>query len=279
MVIGIAWKETEEFPYFKKLLENAQIKIKEFPVLHSILGDFSRANKENYKENQILMLASRAFSSPFLGGKPDLGDAKELKHLEILLKDIIPRLNRAKKEEIKSKLNEFNENNIKTIQELKLYGELRQNNYVSNLQYQNEKRGNHDFYFKLDWEEFNLELTSLGKSTVEVILEKAFNSATESILEEVPPYTYLKLDVQTDKLLDENGNNDPEEIKKDILKHYSSIKPIIHLKKGIYNIQDIPDEPSKSLFDAKETLQVFSHNYERILELFKTDDGIKFLKK
>ena len=279
MVIGIAWRETEQFPYFKKFVQNAKRKIKEFPSLHRIVGDFSGVNKENYQKNFILLLAAHAVPDPFFKRKPDLQSEKELNELEMLLKEIILTLGKDAKSKVKSRLKGFNENPMQIIHELRLYRELRQNDHVLDLDYENSEIGNHDFYFKLDGKEFNLELTGLGKGEIEKILERAFKEGAEEILEEIPQYTRLKFYIKTDMLLDEKGDNDSERIKKEILKHYSSIKPIIHIKRGIDNIEEIPDKPNKSLFDARETLKLFPHNYERILKLFKTDEAIKFLKK
>lgn len=78
--------------YFNLKIKNAREKIKEFPFLSKILGNFEFATKHNYHRNIFMNLASSAFSDPCLSDKPNKNSEDKLKELENTLSDLVPKL-------------------------------------------------------------------------------------------------------------------------------------------------------------------------------------------
>lgn len=274
---GQASEATQSFNYPQETIENARKKIKEFPILHSIVGDFPNANKLNYSENHVLMLASAAVSSPFLEGQPDMSATHKLHQLEILLKYLLPELKNEPKQKLIARLKEFGQNNYATMMELGVYLELVRNPAISQLDYENSEKGNHDFFFLVDEQEVNMELTSLWKGEIQEILERAFEKAANKFLDVIPDNTMFIVQVVNDMLL-KAKDNDSDEISEIIFESFKKIKPIVDVSKNNYfrwerNLGD--DE--KSLYSANVIYPYISHFGERLIELSKTNQGIDFL--
>src|SRR3989344_1023896 len=227
--IGRAFRENEQFNYPKETIDKGREKIKEFFTLNTILNNFNKADKNNYNKNHFLILGRDAVSNPFIGGQPDKDAEAKLKRYDTLLNFLLPRLSKDSKEKLISRLKDFGENHFKTILELEFFLELRVNKSIFDIHYEDSKRGNHDFCIKIDDTELNIELTSLGEGIIQKILETGFNIASNEIIEHIPERTLLKLDVDTDLILNQDDKNDPELIKNVLIQDFIKIKSIVNI--------------------------------------------------
>jgi hypothetical protein len=274
-----AYEENEDFKYSQEVIQQAQEKIKEFPILYDILRDFSGANQDNYSENYFLMLSAHATSDPFLKNEPNLQSQAKLHNLNVLLQLILPTLKKDIKTKILARLKGFDEEHYKTILELELYIDLIRRD-VSNLEYENPERGTHDFYFIIDNDEFNIELTSLGRGKIQEMLENAFKKTCETILAEMPEKTLLKFHVQTDKLLEESGNNDEGIISTKLYQDFKILEELIYITRNNYCfVETNLGNSEKSLFDCLDIMVYFGEFGERVLKLIQTEEGQEYLEK
>ena len=278
--IGRAFRENEQFNYSKETIAKGREKIKEFSTLNFILDNFNKADKQNYNKNHFLMLARDAVSNPFIGGQPDNNAEAKLKRYEILLNFLIPRLSKDSKEKLISRLKDFGENHFKTILELELLLELIVNKSVSDVHYENPKKGNHDFCVGMGNAELNIELTSLGEGTIQKILETAFDMASNEIIEHIQEGTLLKLDINTDLILNQDGKNEPANIKTVLVQDFLKIKPIVNVIRNDHCIleKNLGDQ-EKSLYDFKDLFKYYNQFGQRLSKLLETPEGIEFLKK
>lgn len=275
---GSAFIENKDFNYSKDIIDNARKKIKEYPILASILDNFNSANQENYKDNYLLMLASRAIYDPLLNG-PDKLREEKLKEFEGALAEIMPKLHKGPQNKLISRLKGFDENNFRTIIELEFYIQLTQHKFVKDVTYEDTTSGEHDFMFKLDNTEFNLELTSIGKGRIQEILEEAFKKTAKELLKLIPDKHILKLNVETDKILKEEGKNNSEEIENILIENYKLIEPIIPIIKNQYcHIEKRMSSLDKTLYEVKDLFRFYSEFGERLIALLDSSSGINFLK-
>lgn len=277
---GIAVRESEQFNYSKETIDKAKEKIKEFPTLNSILNNFSKANKENYKKNHFLILARDALSNPFIGNQPDMDAEAELKRYESLLNFLIPRLNKDSKKKLISRLKDFGENHSKTVLELELLSELITKESVFNVHYENPEKGNHDFCVEMGDTELNIELTSLGEGSIEKILKTAFSMAANEIIEQIPEDTVLRLEVDTSSILNQEGKNEPIKIKNILVQSFLKIWPIINVIRNNYCIiEKNLGDPEEYLYDFKDSYKYYNEFGDRLSKLLETPEGLEFLKK
>ncbi|MBI2558213.1 hypothetical protein HYW20_02735 [Candidatus Woesearchaeota archaeon] len=277
--IGRAFRENEQFDYPKETITKGREKIKEFPTLSSILENFNKADRQNYNKNHFLMLARDAVSNPFIGGQPDKEAEAKLKRYDILLNFLIPRLSKDTKEKIISRLKDFGENHFKTILELELLLELIVNKSVSDIHYEDPKKGNHDFCIVMGDTEINIELTSLGEGTIQRILENAFDMASNEIIEYISESTLLKLDVDTDLILNLKGKNDSDSIKDVLVGGFVKIKPLVNVVRNNHCILESNfGDQEKYLYDFKDLFKYYNEFGERLVKLLETPEGIEFLK-
>ena len=277
--MGQAFEENRKFIYSKDFIKKAKDKIKEFSTLNSILN-FENANKDNYNKNYFLRIGRNAVSNPFRDNRPDSESERKLKIYDLLLKEIIPKLDGKSKAKLISRLNSYGENHFKTILELEFYIELIKNEKIKDIEYENPQKGNHDFSFKVDYTEFNLELTSLGKGIIQEILEEAYTKAANEILKNLKEETLVKLDVNSDMLLKEQGENNSNEIRDIILANYKKIENVVYCIRNNYCILEknlgSNDEP---LYELKDLYEHYSKFGERLAELLKTPEGVDYLKR
>lgn len=278
IIMGQAFEENKDFQYVQDYISKAQTKLKEFQNLSQVLGKFDDANRSNYNKNYFLLHSRNAVSNPFNNGQPDKNSEDKLKVYDVLLKAILPELNGERRSKLISRLKGYGENHFKTIQELEFFLELVKNDAITEITYEDPKKGNHDFSFKFQNEEFNVELTSTGTGMVQAILEDAFNAAANEILTTLEPGTLLKLHADTSMLLDLTGENNPDEIKNILLTNYNKIEKIVKVIKNNFCILGINWSPEKSLYDLKDYYEHYNELGERLSKLLETDDGISYLK-
>ena len=209
-------------PYFEDKLNKARTKLKEFPTILSIVNNFNLANRENHTENLFINLLSASVSDAFLEGKPNEGYNNILKSFEEVLRKLLPKLSRDKKNNLVARLKSFGDKHRETINEIEFLVELKQNSNISDIEYENESLGSHDFNIKIDSEEFNIEQTSLGESKIQQIVEEAFSLASKEIIERIPKKILLKIDVDTNKILKERDNS-VEEVKTVVMEDYEKL--------------------------------------------------------
>jgi len=278
--IGRAFRENEQFNYPKETIDKGREKIKEFFTLNTILNNFNKADKNNYNKNHFLILGRDAVSNPFIGGQPDKDAEAKLKRYDTLLNFLLPRLSKDSKEKLISRLKDFGENHFKTILELEFFLELRVNKSIFDIHYEDSKRGNHDFCIKIDDTELNIELTSLGEGIIQKILETGFNIASNEIIEHIPERTLLKLDVDTDLILNQDDKNDPALIKNVLIQDFIKIKSIVNIMKNNHCIiEKNLGDPEKYLYDFKDLFKYYNEFGQSLLKLLETPEGLEFLKK
>ena len=266
-----------ESTYFNEKLGRARTKLKEFPTLQKIMGNFNSENKNNHTENFLLNLMSM-FGANFYSNDELTKYSKFLMELDNLIKDLIPSLSKEKKNNLIKRLNIFGKENFELMNELEFLSELKGNQKISEISYENTILGNHDFNIKIDGEEFNVEITSLSKSQIQQIIENAFKSASEEIFSAIPKKIYLQIEVVTDRLLNEE-NNDAVKIKSKIMNDYDKLKNIIWADPdGLCRIEKNLGNPTNSLYDIKDLFGYYQEFGQRMTKLLSSSEGISYLK-
>lgn len=265
-------------PYFEDKLTKARNKLKEFPTISSIVDNFSLANRENHTENALLNLLNAAVSDAFLGNQPNEKCNETLKMIESTLKELLNTLSRDKRNNLIARLKSFGYNHRETVNEIEFLIELKQNPDVSNIHYENEKLGNHDFNFNIRDKEFNIEQTCLGRGEIQQMIETAFSLASKEIIERIPKKIFLKIDVETDKILKDNNNN-VEEIKNILIKDYDNIEGILLIDlNGSCRVENNIGDSNKFLYDVRDLYEYYDEFGQRLKKLLDSSEGVSYLK-
>ncbi len=270
--------QQDESTYFEDKLNKARNKLKEFPTISSVVDNFNLANRENHTENVFLNLLSASVSDAFLDGKPNDRYNELLKVIESTLKELISKLSRDKKNNLIVRLKSFGDNHRETINEIEFLIELKQNSHTSNVEYENESLGNHDFSLKIDEEEFNIEQTCLGKNKIQQIVEEAFGLASKEIIGRIPKKILLKIDVDTNRVLKERDNS-VEEVKSVLMNDYDNLEKImlIDLNSSCRVDNNIGDH-NKSLYEIKDLYEYYEEFGQRLKKLLDNSSGVEYLK-
>lgn len=269
---------SQESTYFEEKVERARNKLKEFPTLQEVLENFNLANRENHTENALLNILGM-FGSEYTSQESKLKYEFVLKEMDNLLKDLLKNLSKEKRNNLIRRLNIFGENNFELMNELEFCVELRTNKKLSDVHYENLNKGNHDFNLKIEGEEFNIEVTSLGKSQIQQIVEEAFNLASKEIFSAIPKKVYLQIEVVTDRILKEE-NNKVVEIKSRIMEDYEKLKDLIWVNKnGLCILGKNLGDPTKSLYEIKDIFEYYQEFGQRLSQLLLNNEGVSFLKK
>ena len=267
-----------ESTYFDEKVERARIKLKEFPALQKVLDNFNLANRENHTENALLNILGM-FGSEYSSQDTKLKYEYILREMDNILKDLLKNLSKEKRNNLIKRLNLFGENNFELMNELEFFVELRTNNKLSDVHYENLNKGNHDFNLKIEGKEFNIEVTSLGKSQIQQIVEEAFNLASKEIFSTIPKKIYLQIEVVTDRILKEE-NNKVVEIKSRIIEDYEKLKDIIWVnEEGLCILGKNLGDPTKSLYEIKDIFEYYQEFGQRLSQLLLNNEGVSFLKK
>lgn len=267
---------SSESTYFSEKLERAKIKLKEFPTFLKIVS-FNSANQNNHTENFLLNLMGM-FGANFYTQEELTRYNNLLKKLDILIDNLMTHLSKDKKNNLIKRLNMFGKENFELMNELEFFAELKDNQKISEISYENAKLGNHDFNLKIDGEEFNIEVTSLSKSQIQQITEDAFNSASKEIFSTIPQKTYLQIEVTTDRLL-RDGENKVAEIKDHIIRNYETLKDIILVSMdGLCIIEKNLGNPNQSLYDIQDQFDYYRDFGQRMKKLLSNSNGISYLK-
>jgi len=267
---------SSESTYFSEKLERAKIKLKEFPALLKIVS-FDSANPNNHTENFLLNLMGM-FGANFYTQDELARYDGFLKRLDGLIENLMSNLSKEKKNNLIKRLNIFEKENFELMNELEFLTELKDNQKISEISYENAKMGNHDFNVKIDGEEFNIEVTSLSKSQIQQITEDAFNAASKEIFIAIPKKTYLQIEVTTDRLL-KDGENNAAEIKNQIMKDYEKLKEVILVNMdGLCIIEKNLGNPNQSLYDIKDLFDYYREFGQRMKKLLSSSNGISYLK-
>ncbi len=270
--------QQDESTYFEDKVSKARNKLKEFPTILSVVDNFNLANRHNHTENVLLNLLSASVEDIFLDNKPNEKYNQELKIIDSTLKELINNLSRKKRNNLIAKLKSFGDNHRELINEIEFLIELKQNTSILNVSYEVESLGNHDFNFYIDKEEFNIEQTCLGKGEIQQKVEKAFNLASKEIIEKIPKKVFLKIDVETDKILNE-GNNSVEEIKIILIRDYENLKEILLVDlNGSCRMENNIGDPDKFLYDVKDLYEYYDEFGQRLIKLLSNEEGITYLK-
>ena len=265
-------------PYFEDKLTKARNKLKEFPTISRIVDNFNLANRENHTENALLNLLSAAVSDAFLGNRQNEKCNETLKKIESTLKELLNTLLRDKRNNLIARLKSFGYNHYETINEIEFLIELKQNPDVSNIHYENEKLGNHDFNIHIGDKEFNIEQTCLGRGEIQQMIETAFSLASKEIIERIPKKILLKIDVETDKILKDKNNN-VEEIKNVLIKDYDNIERILLIDlNGNCRVENNIGDPNKFLYDVRDLYKYYDEFGQRLKKLLNSDEGVSYLK-
>lgn len=269
---------SKESTYFNEKIERAKTKLKEFSTLQKVLDNFKSADRENHTENALLNILGM-FGSEYPSKDTQLKYESILKDMDNLLNELLNNLSKEKKNNLIKRLNIFGKNNFELMNELEFCIELRNNKKISEVHYENLNKGNHDFNLRISGEEFNIEVTSLGKSQIQQILEEAFNLASKEIFSMMPQKIYLQIEVVTDRLLKEK-NNKVIEIKDKIMKDYEKLKNIIWIDQdGLCIIEKNLGNPTQSLYDIRDIFEYYQEFGERLSKLLLSTEGTSFLKK
>ncbi|MBM3233599.1 hypothetical protein FJZ19_00725 [Candidatus Pacearchaeota archaeon] len=265
-------------PYFEDKLIKARNKLKEFPTIASVVDNFNLANRENHTENIILNLLSAAVSDAFLENKPNERCNQTLKLIELSLKELLDKLSRSKKNNLIVKLKSFGDSHRDTINEIDFLIELKQNSNVSDIEYENETLGNHDFNVYIGGEEFNIEQTCLGRGKIQKMVERAFNIASKEIIERIPKRIFLKIDVDTDRILKERDNSF-HEIKTLLMKDYDNLEKMLLIDlNGGCRIDNNLGSSNQSLYEIKDLYDDYDEFGQRLKKLLDSREGVDYLK-
>jgi len=256
--------EASETDYFKEKLCRAQIKIKQFPKLYEILGNFDQATKNNHYENTFLNLAG--------------ADTTEydpiLKKFDDLIREI---LTKRRDNNLINLIKSFGEKHFQRVNELEFYIQLKEKECVTNIEYE-EKSQKQDFKFCIDGVEFNVELTSLGKSKIEQRINEVFILAAQEIIMGLPSNTLLKIEIITDKLGEIGEGVESIKIAKRIIEYFNKIKIFcLACRNDSLTLEKNMGPRDKTLFECKD-YSYYEESKKRINELLKSEEGVGYLK-
>lgn len=254
-----------ETDYFENKLSRAIKKIKEFPTLSKLINNFDQATKNNHYENTFLNLA---------GADTDKYDSI-LKKFDCLIEEILS--GRIDNNNLINLIKSFSEKHFQKINELEFYIQLKEKEYVTKIKYEGKSQ-KHDFNFLIDKTEFNIELTSLGKSKIEQRINEAFTLAAKEIIKGLPGNILLKIDIITDKLGDIGEVVSSEQISKIIIGYFNKIKTFcLVCKNDSLILEKNIGLKDKTLFECKDYFY-YEESKKRINELLKSERGVDYLK-
>ena len=263
-------------------LSNGKETIKKFRILNAILDGFKDSTPEKYDLNIFLVMASNSKYDRFIGG-PNNKCLEKLGQYETLLNDVEIETYKAKKRRgIYKKMNSFDkQQNRSIVLELDILRELKHHRKITNVIYDNFIESNHDYRISLDCIDFNLELTGLGESEPNKILQKSFFKIADELLNLIPDGKMLKIDLKTDMLLNEKNKMDENHIFDRVLHDIKCIEPIIFAKSNSYcSFHMDVGEKSKTLYDLRDAHEYTQTDlYERLALLCNTQKGVEYLKK
>lgn len=253
--------------------------IKQFPLLYKILNDFPDFNETNYNQNYFLMLASKAKHDIFQKG-PNSWYGDRLKEYESLLQELnFENFRLKKRNDITKKMNSFNrQQNHAIFKELEFLKQLKSCNKIEKVIYADFEDSNHDFRILVDGVYFNLEFTSTSDSEPSKILEKSFFKIAEELIKYIPDEKYLKLDLKTDLLLNENNKMDENYIYNLVIEKTKEIFPIIFAKdKGYCSIETRMGDTNKTFYEFRDYYEDYRDWGERLNILLQSEEGKKYL--
>lgn len=256
--------EASETDYFNNKLSRARIKIKQFPKLYELLGNFDQATKNNHYGNTFLNLAG--------------ADTKEydsiLRKFDDLIREILMK---RRDNNLINLINSFGEKHFQKINELEFFIQLKEKEDVTDIGYE-EKDQKHDFKFCIDGIEFNVELTSLGKSKIEQRINESFILAAQEIIKGIPNNTLLKIEIITDKLGEIGEGAEPIKIAKRIIDYFNKIKIFcLACRNDSITLERNIGPKEKTLFECKDYFY-YEESKKRINELLKSEKGVDYLK-
>ncbi len=270
--------QQDESTYFEDKLSKARNKLKEFPTILSVVDNFNLANKYNHTENLLLNLLSASVEDIFLDNKPNERYNQKLKLIDSILNELIKNLSREKRNNLIARLKSFGSNHRELMNEIEFLIELKQNTSLSKVSYENKILGNHDFNFYIEGEEFNIEQTCLGKGEIQQIVEEAFNLASKEIIKTIPKKVFLKIDVETDKILNERNNN-VEEIKIILMKDYENLKGILFVDlNGSCSMEKNIGDSNKFLYEVRNLYEYYDEFGQRLKKMLSSEEGLAYLK-
>lgn len=172
--------------------------------------------------------------------------------------------------------NEFDQC-MSLIDELSFYSNLLENEYVTDIQYENIMDSDHDFRIIIDSCEINFELTGLRDSIAAKNIKLGFSKLANELLSIYPSNTYVKIDVLTNKLLNQNGEMDSDFIFNNLYEKIVKIAPIVTVVNGFWPIERFGGDGSKSILDYEIIFPFFYEQGKRFIELSKSKDGREIL--
>jgi len=275
-----AVNERDEFNYREEFRWAAVEKIKQYPTLHDILGDFPNYDADNYDSNYIFVMASTAKNDVFKNG-PNPESEMVLQHLEVILKHLkIKDIKKETRNKIISDLNSFDEvMNHGIVTELLFYRDLVLLDGIESVDYCNNDGNRHDFNVKIKGVTYNIELTRTTKGKVQRIVEESFDLAAKEIILKIPDNMLLKLNINSSMIL-RSSENDSNEIAKTILDQFQIISPLIFADKNNYcHLHKNFGSKGKSLIEISELFEYYDELGKRLQKLCNTNEGIEFLEK
>ena len=278
IIIGQAVAE-KGINYRSNYLVHGQETIKQFPLLYKILKDFPDFSESMYSQNYFLMLASKAKYDIFQNG-PNNSCYNKLKKYEALLKEsAFENFKLKKRNDIAKKMNSFDkQQNHAICKELEFLMQLKNHGKIKEIIYDNFEDSNHDFRIQVDGIYFNLEFTSTADSEPSKILKKSFDKIAEELIKYIPDGKYLKLDLKSDLLLNENNKMDENYIYNLVIEKTKEIFPIIFAKDdGYCSIETRMGDPNKPFYEFRDYYKHYREWGERLSTLLRSEEGKKFL--
>lgn len=278
IIIGQAVAE-KGINYRSNYLVHGQETIKQFPLLYKILKDFPDFSESMYSQNYFLMLASKAKYDIFQNG-PNNSCYNKLKKYEALLKEsAFENFKLKKRNDIAKKMNSFDkQQNHAICKELEFLMQLKNHGKIKEIIYDNFEDSNHDFRIQVDGIYFNLEFTSTADSEPSKILKKSFDKIAEELIKYIPDGKYLKLDLKSDLLLNENNKMDENYIYNLVIEKTKEIFPIIFAKDdGYCSIETRMGDPNKPFYEFRDYYKHYREWGERLSTLLQSEEGKKFL--
>lgn len=279
IITGYAIEE-KECNYRIDFLYNGKEAIQEFPTLFSMLGDFPYFDEEKYDFNIFLFLASTSNYDIFLRA-PNKESYEKLQQYEFLLQNIkFDDFKKDRRKDIIKKINSFDkQQNHSIMLELDLLRQLKEHKNINHVFYNDLPDSNHDYRISLGGIDFNLELTGLGESEPNKILRNSFSKIAKELLNVIPADKMLKIDIKTDKLLNEKNRMDEGHIFRLIIDSIKNIWPIISIKNNSYcRINANALTHNGNIYEIRQAYKYFNDFGERLALLCGTQEGEAYLK-
>jgi len=254
-------------------------KIRAYPTLHSILGEFSDFDIQNYDHNPFLNLASKAMYDFWKDGPNELAKS-QLDKLEELMSGLFERHpDSDDRGKLTSDMESFDMGQSqRKFTELKVLLELKVNESIDDILYEVIPDSSHDFRITSGDIEFNIELSSLGETESNRLIRESFNEVSMELLPMLANNKILNIQIAVDKIRMDNGAIDKNYIKTLLLEKIRRVFPIVISDESTWNIEPSIIQCEGNLLENIHIVGCYGRWGDRLQRLMSDDDGHEILR-